>query len=119
MTSTTNYFIKNSEWLTREVYEFTTGTHKIASLQNATYYDLISAFGKPTISEESADGKIQIEWVFNYNGQPFTIYDWKTFNREYTINELTVWSIGGKQRDYDFFEFLEEAIDKTVLIKFS
>ena len=39
--------------------------------------------------------KVQCEWIFNVNGDIFTLYDWKTYSLDYTLKELTVWSVGG------------------------
>lgn len=97
------------------IYRFTTGTFKINSLQSVTYDDIVRVFGTPSINEESGDGKIQVEWVFTFEGKPFTIYDWKTFDRDYTLQELTTWSIGGKERDSEFIEALSELLPKAII----
>lgn len=99
------------------IYKFVTGTFKITSLQNTSYYDIVRVFGEPSIDEPSGDNKIQVEWVFVFDGKPFTIYDWKTFDRDYTINELTTWSVGGKEYDSEFIEALtEELTSKSKLV---
>ena len=92
------------------IYRFTTGTFKIASLESVSYDDIVREFGEPSINIPSGDGKIQVEWVFVFDGKPFTIYDWKTFDRDYTLQELTTWSIGGKERDPEFIEALTESL---------
>lgn len=99
------------------LYNYTTGTHKIADLTNITYDDLVRNFGPPSINVPSGDDKIQVEWVFDYDGEPYTIYDWKTFDRDYTLQTLNRWSIGGLHRSDSFFEALEDCIDRTVLIR--
>lgn len=77
---------------------------------NATYNQLIKAFGEPTYPNESGDGKVQFEWVFEYNGEPFTVYDWKTYDREYTINGLTRWNVGGSSNAERFISTLKSKL---------
>jgi len=76
----------------------TNGTSLKGHLYEVNYLTLVKTFGKPTYPEESADGKVQVEWVFDYNGEVFTLYDWKTYDREYTINQNTRWNVGGKEK---------------------
>ena len=78
---------------------------------NCTYQDLIRVLGEPTYSTPSGDNKVQKGWVVEYNGEVFTVYDWKTFDPEYTMNELDQFHIGGKTDAYDFFLELKEMID--------
>jgi hypothetical protein len=79
----------------------TNGTHKIGELNGVFYSDLVDILGEPTFDEPSGDDKVQKEWVIEFKGDIFTIYDWKTFNEEYTTNELDRWSIGGKGSNPD------------------
>lgn len=100
-----------------ELYDKITGTFKIASLASVKYNDLVRVFGEPSIDEESGDGKIQFEWIINYGGdQIFTIYDWKTFDRDYTMQELEVWSIGGREKNREFFDELITLFNPTGLV---
>jgi hypothetical protein len=78
---------------------------------NCTYQDLVRVLGEPTYPEASGDNKTQKEWVVEYNGEVFTVYDWKTYDEEYTMNELDQFHIGGKTDAYDFFLELNEMID--------
>jgi len=78
----------------------THGTYKVGVIQNVSYDELVIALGEPTFNESSADGKTQVEWVVEYNGDVFTIYDWKTYDRNYTMNELTTWSVGGTRTPF-------------------
>ena len=79
------------------------GTYKVGSLVGVSYWDLKKALGSPTFDEPSGDDKIQKEWVIDYNGETFTVYDWKTYDEEYTVTQLDTWSIGGKTNP-DAFE---------------
>jgi hypothetical protein len=77
---------------------------------NCTYQDLIRVLGEPTYPEVSGDDKVQKEWVVMYNGEVFTVYDWKTYDEEYTMNELDQFHVGGKTNASDFILELEEMI---------
>ena len=104
------YKLSEYDFTVPQMYNFVTGTHKIASLERVTYDDLVRLYGEPSIlhyRDPDSDGKIQVEWVFEFLGQPYTIYDWKTYDRDYTLQELTTWSIGGQSRDLRFFEALQ------------
>ena len=76
-----------------------------------TYPQLISILGEPTYSTESGDSKVQKEWVVEYEGEVFTIYDWKTFDVEYTMNELDEFNVGGKTYAGHFIKTLEEQVN--------
>ena len=79
---------------------------------NATYSQLLETLGKPTYDEPSGDDKVQVEWVVEYKGNIFTIYDWKTGSREYTENELMEFNVGGTIPAIDFINELESKINK-------
>ena len=72
-----------------------------------TYSQLVDLLGQPTFPEQSGDGKVQVEWVVEYKGEIFTIYDWKTYDRYYTENILSKFNVGGKSYAIDFIEYLE------------
>ena len=78
----------------------------------ATYKRLVEVLGPPTFSEASLDDKTQVEWVVKFKNDYFTIYDWKTYDREYTMNELTIFHVGGKIDAFDFICKLESKINK-------
>lgn len=101
----------------KEMFEFSNNTHRIGTLANVTYDDLVRYLGEPTLPNPSDDNKIQVEWIFNIDGDGYTIYDYKSPSRDYTLQERTVWSIGGSQRSHEFYEWLENTIDKTILIE--
>jgi hypothetical protein len=77
---------------------------------NCNYQDLVRVLGEPTYPLASGDDKVQKEWVVKYNGEVFTVYDWKTYDSGYTMNELDEFHIGGKTPAYDFILELEEMI---------
>ena len=89
------------------------GTSLAGYLNNVTYQELINALGRPTSDEPSGDGKVQVEWVLEFRGNVYTIYDWKTFDREYTENELTRWNIGSKVNAFDFIDAMEVVIRES------
>ena len=78
---------------------------------NCVYQDLVRVLGEPTYPFPSGDNKVQKEWVVEYKGKIFTIYDWKTYDPEYTMNELDEFHVGGKTPAHDFISELEEMIE--------
>ena len=76
----------------------------------ATYKQLVAALGEPTFSDASADDKTQVEWVVKFRNNYFTIYDWKTYDREYTMNELQIFHVGSKVDALDFINALENKL---------
>ena len=77
---------------------------------SATYKQLVAVLGEPTFNTPSGDDKTQVEWVVKFKNDYFTIYDWKTYDREYTLNELTIFHVGGKIDAFDFIVKLESKI---------
>jgi len=90
--------------------DYSTATSLEGYLHNTTYAQLIEAFGQPTYNQESGDGKVQFEWIFEFNGETFTLYDWKTYDAQYTMDELTTWNIGGETSCVDFLNYVEELL---------
>lgn len=68
----------------------------------ATFQELVEAFGPPTYSEPSGDGKVNTEWdlilVLGRDAVRATIYDWKDFDggRRSRDGQPYDWHIGGK-----------------------
>ena len=104
--------------LTKDEADYTSATHgtyKIGSLHGYYYNDLISAFGEPTYSpDDSGDGKVQFEWVFKLKDNIYTLYDWKTYSENYTKNDLTTWSIGGKTEPAEFIFTITDKLQETL-----
>ena len=99
-----------------EANYLTVGTSLKDYLVGVTYSQLVEAFGQPLYGpEDSGDGKVNFEWVFMHNGNAFTLYDWKTYDVNYTINELTRWNIGGKAYAGYFVEDLMNLIGSKKL----
>ena len=93
----------------------TTGT-SLSGYINATYQELVDALGKPTFNEESGDGKTQVEWVVTFENifgekNVFTIYDWKTYSRDYTENKLDRFNVGGKGYAGEVISHIESLIN--------
>ena len=96
----------------QEALQAMNGTFRVGEI-NRGYFDLELALGEPTFDTPSGDDKIQVEWVCKFKGNVFTIYDWKTYDRDFTLCELNQFNIGSKARGYEvaeFIEFLEEQI---------
>ena len=88
----------------------TSGTSLVGYL-NTTYNKLVSVLGEPTYNEPSGDNKVQVEWVVEFEGKLFTIYDWKTYNREYTENVLDRFHIGSKTNLNDLEIYLQNLLN--------
>lgn len=84
--------------------ESSTGTSLKGKFSGYTFIELYAALGAPTTDNVSSDEKVQVEWNFKYDGEIFTIYDWKTYDRLYTLSENEVWHVGGKTNASDFIE---------------
>lgn len=78
-----------------EALEKTTGTFFVGRLFSFTYYELVEVLGQPTFAAPSSDDKVQKEWVIEFNDNIYTIYDWKTYDENYTMDKLKQWNIGG------------------------
>src|SRR6056300_1414039 len=87
------------------------GTFKIGDLRGLYYRDLVEKLGEPTVTG-SDDDKVQYEWIMKFEDQICTIYDWKTYDAEYTEYELDTWSIGGNANSaallFAFKEYIYE-----------
>ena len=90
-----------------EALERIQGTSLKGHLYGVTYNDLVNLFGEPTFPEPSGDDKVQVEWVIEHDEEVFTIYDWKTYSRRETTEELTEWNVGAKVYAGDFITMVE------------
>lgn len=99
MTKLLSYEGSSFKTLTNDEDYHQGGSWKVGNLNNVCYQELIDIFGQPTYPTESGDFKVQVEWAIEvYDGEKFyilRIYDWKTYDRDYTMSELRTWSIGG------------------------
>jgi hypothetical protein len=86
------------------------GTSLKGYLLGPSYIDLVRTLGEPNRPDPSGDDKVQKEWVLDFNGEVYTIYDWKTYDAEYTMNELIRWHIGSKAPVDNFAEELMDMI---------
>jgi len=85
-----------------------------------TYKDLVDTFGEPTFTpEDSGDGKVNYEWVFIHDGDYFTIYDWKTYDADYTRAQYTNWHVGGKAGVLETEGFVRSVLEEIRLAIFS
>ena len=80
------------------------GTSLKDRLVGFNYKQLVAAFGEPTFSTPNDDGKIQKEWVFvrTSDGEVFTVYDWKTYDENFTTTMLQTWNVGSKSYAGEF-----------------
>ena len=97
----------------QEALNLMNGTFRVGEI-NRTYRDLVTGLGEPTFDTPSGDDKIQVEWVCKFKGNVFTIYDWKTYDREITEWKLREFNIGSKTaRGYEVTEFVN-AVRKQI-----
>lgn len=95
------------------------GTHLQTYINDITFRDIVNILGRPSIIG-SGDGKMQFEWVIGIRVHGsltmdiVTLYDWKTYDVEYTKNELTRWNIGGHDpiSASEFRSYLERELIK-------
>lgn len=91
------------------------GTYLVGYLEDVNFMDLVTGLGEPTFDDPSGDDKVQVEWVCKFNGKIFTIYDWKTYDREFTEHSLTKFNVGGKDVSglevSEFIEFVKGQIE--------
>ena len=102
----------------QEIIQFSNDTKRIGTLKYVTYDDLVRYLGEPTLPDPSDDDRVQVEWIFNLDGEGYTVYDYKSPSRDYTLQERDTWCIGGTERSLEFLEYLENEIGKTILIEF-
>ena len=78
------------------------------------YKQLTIVFGEPTFGKVSSDGKIQKQWVFirTADNEVFTIYDWKTYDENYTTSMNQDWNIGGKSYAGEFVTDMIQELEK-------
>jgi hypothetical protein len=79
----------------------------VGTIENITYNGLVNILGYPTYNEPSGDNKTQVEWTIEFEGNLFHIYDWKTYNREFTLNSLETWNIGGNTEPSKLIEYIK------------
>jgi hypothetical protein len=91
------------------------GTYLVGYLEDVNFMDLVTGLGEPTFDNPSGDDKVQVEWVCKFNGKIFTIYDWKTYDREFTEHSLTKFNVGSKDVSglevQEFIEFVKGQIE--------
>ena len=64
----------------------------------ASVNQIISAFGEPTIQDNTGEDKVNFEWdMETEDGEVFTIYDWKEY-RKLNLDQKVEWHIGAKGR---------------------
>jgi len=92
------------------------GTSLVGYLRDTSYTQLVNALGEPTCPFASGDDKVQKEWIIEFKGVIYTIYDYKTYSEEDTICFYRNWHIGSKSGNYfdpptdslkEFIEYIE------------
>lgn len=93
----------------------TNGFSKVDTLRGVTYFELVRALGNPTESFLEEGDKSTCNWIITFGDRVYTIYDWKTYDIEYTISELNTWMIGGAASSMDFKDMLTNLIDASLV----
>ncbi len=89
------------------------GTSLKGSFSGYKFIELYAALGAPTHDEPSGDNKVHVGWDFVFNGEIFTIYDWKTYDRLYTLSDNEVWNVGGKTHAGEFIDHVLNLLNKN------
>jgi len=98
-------------------YEVTGTSLKGYLKRGIKFTDLYKVLGEPTFKpEDSGDGKVQYEWVLKWNGNIYTIYDWKTYNQDHTLTEYDHWHVGAKVYSGDFEDLIENMVNKNLCL---
>lgn len=102
----------------REAVAASNGTSLKTKLIGITYDDLINIFGEPVFK---GGDKINFEWVVEFDGDIFTIYDWKYPDANFVKDKLghdggISFHVGGKTYAGDFEDFIDDAKAKGTSI---
>jgi len=104
----------------QEALKLANGTHLVGKLTGVTFNDLVNAFGEPTfLPEDSGDGKVNFEWVFDFGEDIFTVYDWKV-SEEYARHSMgrmdeIQFHVGGRTNAGDFIEYIQKKVMSGVV----
>lgn len=90
-------------------------TWLVGTINGISYDQLVGILGQPAFPETSDDGKTNREWVVEFEGKVFTIYDWKTYDAEYTVNELRKWNVGGNCSPNGLIDAIEIQLHSGIL----
>jgi len=84
--------------MAKKTYQSTDGTSFHGVVIRATVNQLISAFGDPDMEYNTGEDKVNFEWnMETYEGEVFTIYDWKEY-RPLQRDEYVTWHIGANSK---------------------
>ena len=98
--------------MAKKTYQSTDNTSFHGVVIRATINQLISAFGEPTIHDNTGEDKVNYEWDMETDeGEVFTIYDWKYY-RPLSSDEFVTWHIGAKSKavSYDAENEIRKAL---------
>lgn len=95
----------------KENEDFSTNGTSYSGCITATYNQLIKTLGEPTFDTPSGDNKVQKEWVVEFEENIYTVYDWKTYDVDYTMNLLNEFNVGSKVNAEKFIESLTKEIE--------
>lgn len=80
--------------------QHTHGTSYRDTVYGVTFKDLVRLFGAPSFTpQDYPDEKSYYGWVILWEDKYYHIYDWKTYDENWTLTECDQWNIGGKIGD--------------------
>ena len=95
-----------------------TGTSFHNDVINLSYDELVERIGEPTYGEPSGDGKVQKEWTLTTDENvPFTIYDWKEYERDVTDGDEVEWHIAHRNNKGDIESIVTWLIERGVNVE--
>jgi hypothetical protein len=89
-------------------HNFVSGLKHKATLNGYRFIELFAVLGCPQRTTPNEDDSIQFSWALTYHGKMYTIYDWNTHDRLYSLDINETWHIGA---EYNAEEFLQHLID--------
>lgn len=70
------------------------------TVYGVTFKDLVRLFGAPSFTpQDYVDEKSHYGWVILWRDKYYHIYDWKTYDEDWTLTECDQWNIGCKPGD--------------------
>ena len=90
--------IKNWDFVSDIVHKGTVSGYK--------FIELFAVLDSPQKSRTREHEEIQVLWAFTWNGRIYTVHDWKTHDRLYTLAENETWMIDSNGNCEAFIKYL-------------
>ena len=92
-------------------YNFVSGVSHKATLNGYRFIELFAVLGCPQKTTPSGDENTQFLWSLEWNWKVYTIYDWKTYDRLYSLDVNDTWFIGAHYNAEEFLNHLISLLD--------